>query len=201
MAQGERRGLWFAAIGAVAGVVAVAVAVPTLYLQFKDRPADSKVQDCREAHHAPVSPPTLSAAPSPEELAAWDHKVWADCAWPPPPGADKDGFWQVEVDRVHTGESTAELITADLFKASCPTLAIRYQHTQQGIVASWDFVVANDQIVDMKFQGPEDRPELVPAVLPPGIESQTGPRQTGLTILAPANIGLARTACRAESSP
>ncbi len=175
--------------------------VTTLLLQWKDRPADSRIEQCRQAHDVPASPPELPADPSAEELAALDHKVWADCAWPPFPGAGKDGYWRVEVDRVQSGDSMAELITADLFKSDCLTLVVRYQHTQQGIVATWDFTVANDQVVSMEFRGQDDKPQLVPASLPSSIEGQTGPRQSGLSVLTAANFGLARSACSAQAAP
>lgn len=115
-------------IGGILGIVTGAAGVFGLF--SSDQPsgggADAKIEQCMAAHG--LSNPQTRREMGPDRL------LFRACAWPPPFGAESDGFMEITaVRRSGPGNSEAEGLTAaDVVTSECRDLEIVYLFDDMG---------------------------------------------------------------------
>jgi hypothetical protein len=89
--------------------------------------AAAQVRACMTDHHLSQAQPTIPV-PAPDQL------VIASCAWPPPSGADQDGFTAIDLTTVPgPGQDEASDATAiDRITSPCTRIQLIYTNGSQG---------------------------------------------------------------------
>lgn len=106
--------------------------------------AAAQVRTCMTYHHLSQAQPTIPV-PAPSQL------VIASCAWPPPPGADQDGFTAIDVTTVPgPGQDEASDATEiDRITSPCTRIQLIYTNGSQGKSSFVKFTVPVPTITSM----------------------------------------------------
>jgi hypothetical protein len=119
-----------ALVSLVGGTLGIAVAVVTLAGLTgggdENDGEQDKIAACVSDHGM--------ARPVQRRQIAEGRVLFRRCEWPPPPGADNDGFTEITVaSRDGPGRSEAEGMTvADVFTTSCRDIEVRYLFDNMG---------------------------------------------------------------------
>lgn len=162
----------------------------------KDDSTEGRVAACRQSHGVAVSASPMPTGALAEDLAETKSSMWADCTLPALPGASDDGYWEIDATRFTTGTSTSNMQNADVLKSNCKNVAVRYNHTQQGTVVTWDFTLAMDQVLELK--GDFESLDFKIGHLTPEMADLTDGHTSGdLVLLTSANFQLTDAHCSA----
>jgi hypothetical protein len=106
--------------------------------------AAAQVRTCMTDHHLSQAQPTIPF-PAPNQL------VIASCAWPPPPGAQQDGFTAIDLTTVPgPGQDEASDATAiDRITSPCTRIQLIYTNGSQGKSNFVKFVVTVPTVTSM----------------------------------------------------
>lgn len=113
-------------------------------LQNSAESAAAQVRTCMTGHHLSQAQPTIPD-PVPNQF------VIASCAWPPPPGAQQDGFTTIDLTTVPgPGQDEASDATAiDRITSPCTRIQLIYTNGSQGKSNFTKFVVTVPTLTSM----------------------------------------------------
>ncbi len=111
-------------IGGVIGICTFVLSVSGFSPNRKN--AQERIEVCKGAHGLSSSITRVETNPG--------QVLFSGCVWPPPFGADSDGFTEITVaSRNGPGQSEAEGLTvADVFTTSCKAIEANYRFSSQG---------------------------------------------------------------------
>lgn len=126
-----------AVVTLIAGVLGIVTAAVTLPGLFDGDGGTSGGEGKQEKIDACVSQHGLTRSIEEKEVSA-ARVVFRGCTWPPPPGAENDGFWEITVASGQgPGASEAEGLTvADTFTTTCRDIEARYLFDNMGTFVS-----------------------------------------------------------------
>ena len=120
-----------AVVSLIAGILAIATTGATLLGVFDgddggEESRSERIDQCVAEHGLP--------GPREKEKISTGRVVFRGCAWPPPPGAENDGFSEITVASGEgPGTSEAEGLTvSDVFTTTCRDLEVRYLFDNMG---------------------------------------------------------------------
>lgn len=113
------------------GLLGIVTAVLTL-IKFpsSEESTQQRINFCKDKHG-------LSYSVMRDEITS-DQLLFRGCVWPPPSGANNDGFTEITVtSHDGPGESEAEGLTmADVFTSSCRDIEVKYLFASQGTLVA-----------------------------------------------------------------
>ena len=121
---------------AIAAIVAVAVAS-----SGPDKAA--RIASCERTHGLPSAQATRSPRPGETEIAPssstsapiYSQQTFASCSWPPPPGADPDGYAAITITSTSgaaNGSIGSGQLGAERIESHCKTLQLAYTFGHTG---------------------------------------------------------------------
>jgi len=190
---------WRNAAIMVPTVVALLGVLVTAYFAFSPRaaPAQDPLGACRVSHPAAGDTATSTTAMTPASTGT--SSTFQGCVWPPVPGSDISGFWEVRVrDFVIPNSFDAEQFTdVQIFDTTCPALSLDYQFNSQQTVSHSRFTVETAQTVS----GYDGKPVNLSAPAQPVPRAVVDAQGSKLLVLINNRYRLQRVRCSDLGQP
>lgn len=183
----------------MAGAALVAATVG-FWWPAKDSGAQGGVAACQQAHAVPATGGgAVGEAVVPPGGVPNETLRWSGCTWPPLPGADEDGYWEVTVRRTTTAGPGSDEPNTDTITTSCPQVVASFRPDVTGASNTWEYTWTTGQIVELTSTAGAP-PSLEVTPLPPEMYLGLGTKPNrDLILRTSVGLRLAQARCADEA--